>query len=176
MKITFRSSATLLHASFSIASRITQPQYSSPPLVFRAKSSSETLSKSVVNGTIWRIHPGLRGQSVIAVLVEGDLDLRLAPSALGQDELVDDRPQFRPGLVDQSGHAAAGVQQDRHLHERLRLHRPNLDNGLHDGGLRRETGRPAHTDHSNCHQTSGYDRRFHLMLLCGLKWLLVRPG
>ena len=61
----------------------------------------------------------LSGEPIIAVFIEGHLDLGLPALLLGEDELIDDRPQFRPRLVDQARHAPTGVQQNGDLDQGL---------------------------------------------------------
>ena len=64
--------------------------------------------------------PSLRGQRLVAVLVQRELDAHAAGLAVddaGQlAHVVDHLPQVRARLVDEPVHAARGVEQDRDLH------------------------------------------------------------
>ncbi len=122
---------------------MTQPQYSSPPLVRSANSSSEILSRSVVSGRIWRIQPDSALQTALAVFVKRDLHLRRDAVLPRLDEFVADLPELALRLFDQALHAAAGVQQDGDLHERLfgALRRVDFSSRLRRARTRRASSR-----------------------------------
>jgi hypothetical protein len=61
MKMTLSTSSDALQSSPFAASAITCPQYSSPPFVFSANSSSDSRSRSVVNGSTRRMNPPWAG-------------------------------------------------------------------------------------------------------------------
>jgi len=65
----------------------------------------------------------LRGQPVIAVLVESDFQLRHLAAQPERRELADDLPQLRPGLIDQAVHAVRRIQEQCHLDLGRRLRR-----------------------------------------------------
>jgi hypothetical protein len=99
---------------------MTQPQYSSPPLV---RSGEQLLGNFIQIGGQRLNLPNpaaLLAQTALAVFVKRDLQFRRDTILLRFGEFVDDAPELAFGLFDEALHAAAGVEQDGDLHERLR--------------------------------------------------------